>query len=416
MIPVNDQKAVRTNNQLSILNALKGAGPMSRRRLQGATGLSWGTITYLVNELIDLQIVREVGMLATGVGRPPVDLDLNTEANFVIGIWMGDRHVDALMLDIKGRAVRELSLPLDPSAHSEAIVRRLFGVVDTLIEQGSVGCSSIAGIGCAVPGSYNPATGVCAYAPNHPHWRDVPLLSLFTERYHRPVFIDHDMNCCVLGEHFFGDTGRFSNFVCVNIEGGIGAGIMINGEVYRGADNSAGELGHILVADNGPRCSCGRYGCLESVASDRALLAGARLTAAGRKRDAFSANHAGDRDMGLETVIEAARLGDKEVLSLFEEMGHYLGIGIGILITLFNPEKVILSGGIFRARDFLQTSMNASLGKTAWPYARADVGFTVLKNGIVLGAAGMVLQEIFKNALLLPGQAVRGIAARGDER
>jgi N-acetylglucosamine repressor len=406
VIHLNDQKTLRINNQLAILNALRDHGPLSRKSLQRETGLSWGTITYLTGELIAQDIVRETGMVATNIGRPPTNLDLNTETNFVVGLWLGDAGIGAVILNIKGQIVLERSFPLDPSARSDDIVRQLFNAVDVMLEEIDVPVTHVAGIGCAVPGAYNPQTGVCVYAPNHPDWRNVPLLGLLSNRYGRPAFVDHDMNCCVLGEHLFGSTRHLSDFVCVNIEGGIGAGIMIDNRIYRGVDNSAGELGHIRVKPDGPRCNCGGFGCLESVASVTALLARAREIpgSAGMDYRTRATGH-GDLAGDLDTLIRAAEDGNAAVLSLFEEVGHYLGVGVGILVMLFNPETVILSGTLCGAKDLLRTSLDESLNKTAWPYSRSDVRFSTLDDGIVLGAGGMVLQEIFNNALLFRGRA-----------
>jgi predicted NBD/HSP70 family sugar kinase len=401
VIHLNDQKTLRINNQLAILNALRDHGPLSRKSLQRETGLSWGTITYLTGELISQDIVRETGMVATQVGRRPVNLDLNTGTNYAIGIRMGNVRVDASLLDLKGNSILERTLPLDPSETAGEIVNRIFDAVDTITTDASVSLQQVAGIGCAVPGSYNPRTGICAYAPNHPRWRNVPLLSRLADRFGRPAFVDHDMNCAVLGEYLFGAARRFSSFVCINIEGGIGAGVMIDGRIYRGADNSAGELGHISVYPDGPRCNCGKVGCLEAVASVGALSASAR-----RLRDEPDRTHppAENGDDGhheeIDRLITAARLGNRDIRFLLEEAGHYLGVGIGILVTLFNPETVILGGSLCRAKDFIQPAMDASLKDTAWPYSRADVRFSILDDGVVLGAAGMVLQEIFTGALL----------------
>lgn len=411
MIHINDQKALRVNNQLTILNVLRNQGPLSRKLLQDKTGLSWGTITHLTGELVELEIIRETGIVSAHVGRPAVNLDLNTDDNYAVGIWMGNARVHATLLDLKGRQLLDRSLPLDPSADAEEIVKRIFDAVDTVMSEGSISPAHVAGIGCAVPGSYNPETGICAYAPNHPKWRDVPLLSRILDRYDRPTYIDHDMNCCVLGEYLFGAARRLTTFVCVNVEGGIGAGIMIDGRIYRGVNNSAGELGHIRVHPQGPRCNCGKVGCLESVASVGALLARARELPEVPDRDgSLAADRGAGRYDDIDDLIRTADRGDRDILSLFEEVGHYLGMGIGILVTLFNPETVILSGSLCRAKDFLWSSMSASLNENAWPYSRTDVRFTTLENGIVRGAAGMVLQEVFMNALLIRGDKHPGRA------
>jgi glucokinase-like ROK family protein len=401
MFRINDQKALRINNQLNIMRTLRNESPMSRNLIQIKTGLSWGSISSLVNELMLLDIIREAGAVSTGVGRRPVYLDLNTSTNYAIGLWLSGDRVDAIILDIKGGPIQEFYVPLDPCAPAEDIVERLFNAVDGLISRASLSPELIAGIGIAVPGVYNPATGVCVYAPNHPRWSNVPLRTRFEERYRIPVFIDHDLNCCVLGEHWFGAGKGLNTFLCVSIDGGIGAGIIIDGRTYRGVDNTAGELGHIQVNPDGPRCNCGRDGCLEVYASGRMLLNWLHEHLPSHESCLVRGNAESDNlHLGLNALIQAAGSGNEDVIQLFNSMGRYLGVGIATLIALFNPETVILGGSVCRAKEYFLPNMNKTLEETAWSYSRVDIRFSTLQKAITVGAAGMVLSEVFNNALL----------------
>ncbi len=401
MFRIKDQKALRINNQLSIMRALRTGGPMSRNSIQKKTKLSWGSISALVGELVLLDIVREAGAVSTGVGRRPVDLDLNTGKNFAIGLWLSGDRVDAILLDIKGARMQDFSVPLDPGAPAEEIVECLYNATDGLLKRASSYLDLIAGIGIAVPGVYNPSTGVCLYAPNHPSWINIPLKRRFEERYKIPVFIDHDLNCDVLGEHWFGAGKNFSSFLCVSIEGGIGAGIMIDGRIYRGVDNTAGELGHIQIDPHGPKCSCGRNGCLEVFASGRMLLSWIHDNLPSpESKSSGNGAESDDLQIGLGELIEAAEKGNDEVIRLFDSMGRHLGMGIATLITLFNPETVILGGAVCRAKEYFLPGMNKTLAETTWPYSRVEIKLSTLQRAITVGAAGMVLNEVFNNALL----------------
>lgn len=398
--PVNDQKTLKIGNLLTIMRALRDESPLSRNLLQRKTGLSWGSISSLVGELMNLGLIREAGPVTTGVGRRPVDLELNTAANHAIGLWLSRDRVEAVLLDLKGTPVRECDVPLDPGAPADELVEKLHTAVGLLTGPASPPMELVAGIGIAVPGVYDPAAGVCRYAPNHPGWSNVPLRALFEERYGAPVFIDHDLSCCVLGEHWFGIARDLTTFCCVYIEGGIGAGIMIHGKTYRGIDNTAGELGHVMVDPGGPRCACGRNGCLEVYASGRALLSWLRehpLTGSPLRTEAAASGD--DLHLGLKLMIDAAG-GDKEVLRFFDSMGRSLGTGIAALITLLNPETVVLGGSVCDAREFFLPAMEQTLRDTAWSYSRIDIRFSTLKKAITVGAAGMVLDEVFNNALL----------------
>jgi len=401
MFRIKDQKALRISNQLSIMRALWEEGPISRNLLQKKTRLSWGSISALVGELVQCGIVREAGSIRTGVGRRPVELDLNTGSNYALGLLLSGDRVDAVVLDVKGVQVQEFSVPLDTRNPSEEIVDALFDAVEGILRGASIPKKLIAGIGVAVPGVYNPSTGVCVYAPNHPRWVDVPLRARFKERYRIPVFIDHDLNCCVLGEHWFGAGRGLHSFLCVSMDGGIGAGIMIDGRIYRGIDNTAGELGHIQLDAGGPKCSCGRFGCLEAYASGRMLLNWLREHPISPELKPFGAGGEGDELMrGLRVILSAAESGNREVMDLLDSMGKRLGAGIATLITLFNPEAVILGGAVCRAKEFFLPGMNRVLAETVWPYSRVDIRFSILERSMTVGAAGMVLNEVFNNALL----------------
>jgi glucokinase-like ROK family protein len=396
-----DHETMKLSNQLLILRTIRATGPVSRVKLQKETALSWGTITSSTKELIHRRIVREIGAVHTGVGRRPVELDLNTEQNYIVGLRLGSTTIRAVLLDVKGSIVRKSNEYVDAKAAEGIILDQLFAAVSNLLREQGLTIRQIAGIGIAVPGALDAHTGVCLYAPHHPNWKNVSLKTLFEEKFDTPCFVDHVNNCSALGEMWFGRGKGIKNFLCVLLGTGISTGIIINGNVYRGVDCASGEFGHTCIVPQGPECACGRRGCLETYASGPALARMAMEIAREHEDSILHALVGGRLEyITAETVCLAADGGDAAALEIFERMGYYLGIGISNLINLLNPERIILNGRVARAGRFFIPSLMRTLEEHAWHISKRNIEVSDLENGAVLGAAGVVLQEIYNNKLL----------------
>jgi predicted NBD/HSP70 family sugar kinase len=224
----------------------------------------------------------------------------------------------------------------------------------------------------------------------------VSLKARFEKQFHVPCYVDHVSNCFALSEKLFGLGRELNSFICVLLGSGVSAGIVINGEVYRGAENFSGEFGHTTIDPNGPPCPCGSRGCLEVYASGLALARhGAEEAgrAAGRRLLALAGGQAG-RVTG-ELLYEAAAQGDRQARAVFRQMGTLLGVGVSNLINLFNPERIVLGGQVSKAHEFFMPALQEALKKRAWHGSTRDVRISRLENGPVLGAVAIVLQEIF---------------------
>ena len=401
MKQIIDHETMKLSNVLLILRTIHAAGPISRVNLQKKTELSWGTITSSTKELLHKKIVREIGSVNTGVGRRPVELDMNTERNQIVGLRLGSTNIRAVLLDVKGSIVRKSKEFVDAEATKDIILGQLFAAVEKLLQSEGLNYEDIAGIGIAAPGALDAHSGVCLYAPHHPNWKNVSLKRMFEEKFNTPCFVDHVSNCSALGEMWFGEGQGIKNYLCVLLGTGISTGIIINGEVYRGVNCASGEFGHTCIVPQGPECACGRRGCLETYASGPALAKMAIEIA--QTSDNFIINSLVDgklEKITAETVFQAADRGDADALKIFEKMGYYLGIGISNLINLFNPERIILSGQVARAGKFFLPSFQNTIEEHAWHISQKNIEVSNLENGAVLGAAGVVLQEIYNNKLL----------------
>ena len=406
---ISDHEAMKRNNQLTILRAIRSLGPVSRVRLQKETTLSWGTITSSIKELLEKRIVRETGSVNTGVGRRPVELDMNTTEHFVVGLRLGGSYIRAVVLDIKGNVITEYKEFVNAQGNKETILDQLYISVDKVLDHARVGLEKVTGIGIAAPGAIDVQSGVCLYTPHHPNWKNVHLKELFEKRYGKPCFVDHVNNCTALGQMLFGLGKGIDNFLCVLLGTGISAGIMIDGEVYRGVNCAAGEFGHTCIEPMGLDCACGSKGCLEVYSAGPALARMGREAVEKKSTSKIAKIAEGKLEsISGETVFQAAVEGDREAEKIFEKMGFYLGIGISNLINLFNPERIILCGQVSQAYRFFLPSLEKTIKERAWHISNKEIKVSTTFNTPVLGAAGNVLQSIYNDGLLFGAVRQRG--------
>jgi predicted NBD/HSP70 family sugar kinase len=393
---------MKLNNQLVILRRIRDEGPISRVDLKEKTRLSWGTITTSTKELLGLGIISETGSVNTGVGRRPVELDLNRENNFVLGLQLGTLLVRSVLVDVKGTVVDELDSPVDARGTSEQILSCLIKSARQMLRRHSVHRGSLAGIGIAAPGAVDFSSGVCLYAPHHPQWKNVPLRKRFEQAFGVPCFVDHTFNCFVVSEKLFGFGRGLDNFICVLLGTGVSAGIVLRGEVYRGADSCAGEFGHTCYDANGPLCACGNTGCIEAYVSGPAIAAMAVDALKGRPESKVVSLAGGDAEkVTAEVLGRAARDGDRLAREIFARMGTVLGVGISTLINIFNPQAIILGGGVSKAAEYFLPSCVETVNKRAWHASAKDVKISRLERGEVLGAAAIVLQQLFSTGQIV---------------
>jgi glucokinase-like ROK family protein len=406
---ISDHERMKLNNQLIVLKRVRDRGPISRVDLQQSTKLSWGTITSSIKELLERQILVEIGSVKTGIGRRPVELDLNTEENRVLGLHLGGIQVRSVLVDVRGGVIDALDLPVDPDGSSREILACLIRTARQMLRRHSMEAAALAGIGIAAPGAVDFHRGVCLYAPHHPKWKDVPLKKKFQTAFGVPCFVDHVSNCFALSEKLFGQGQGLDNFICVLLGTGVSAGIVIAGEVYRGADCFSGEFGHTCIDLDGPLCACGNNGCIEAYASGPALACAASEEAAREPGSLLHQLSGGDASrITGETLALAAGKGDPLALRTFQRMGVFLGVGVSNLINVFNPQCIILGGAVSRASEHFLDSLQDTIRKRAWHASTKDIAVSRLERGAERGAAALVLQEILATGQILRGRRERG--------
>jgi len=342
-----DQVTVRRNNLALVLRLLHDQGPRSRATVATDTGLNKATVSRLVADLIDRGLVRELGVVSERRrGRPGTLIEVDGRHVAALGLELNVDFITAVAIDLCGRVVFQRTRPIDAaSAPRHQTLRSLTAMVRQTVEAVAGTCDVIAGITVAVPALVDVDARAITFAPNL-HWQDVEVGSRVAGALGRPaaVSVDNDANLGAFAEYRVGKHAGTPNLIYITGQTGVGGGIVVDGRLLRGSTGFSGEVGHMHLMEGGPQCGCGRYGCWEALVGLRPLL-----------RDAVPdvlAMVDGDHPLvGPEEkvahVVQRATEGDERVLAALERHGRWLGIGLGTLVNLFNPEVVIL-GGFFR--------------------------------------------------------------------
>ena len=321
----------------------------------------------------------------------------------VVGVDMGGTKILSAVIDAEGNILGTAKLSTKAAEGKSAVIDRIAESIEKAIDKSSVDNASIQAIGIGAPGPLDPETGVVIFAPNL-GWRDVPLKTELEARTGFPTFVDNDVNIGTLGEHAFGAAQGVENVVGIFVGTGIGGGIILNGELFHGASKTAGEVGHIIVKADGPRCGCGTRGCLEAIAS-RTAMAKQFRKAIKKKGKKSVLTKLTDGDLSVirsGVLVKAIRASDKLTLKVFKKATKYLGIGIGSIVNFLNPDMIVLGGGVVEALDdtFID-NIRTYAEKYALPNTLDGVQIVRAKlgdNSGILGAAALARQRFFYDA------------------
>lgn len=377
---------LRRHNLAAVLDQVHRTGPLSRARLTANTGLNRSTIADLVAELASLSLVAEgPGFAQIGPGRPSPVVIPNAEGAVVLAIELSVDSVAVATVGLGGHFFNEVRVARPRERFTpEETVKDVVKLAEPLLAA-LPSPESMAGVGVGMVGLTRRSDGFVYFAPNLA-WRNVPLGSMVAAELNvAPVHIANDADLGALAEHRRGVGVGVEDLIYISGEAGIGAGIIHNGAPMLGAAGLAGEAGHTLIRPNGHKCRCGATGCWETEAGEAALIRQAGLTPTLTGQSL------------LEAVIARAASGDERTLRTLEEIGHWLGLGLGNLINLFNPELIVL-GGIFHVlAPYLEIAAKESVETVALAAPRALVSITpsaLGPNAVLIGAAEMALSEV----------------------
>jgi glucokinase len=312
----------------------------------------------------------------------------------VIAVDLGGTNLRAAAISLHGELSLRRRVPTGAADGPDAVIARMVEVIATVAE--AAGFGGEVPVGVAVPGPLNPRTGIVHFTPNLANWHDVPLLDRLRAATGRAVWIGNDGNCAALGEARFGSGAGTRNLVYFALGTGVGGGVITDGRLVEGALGLGGEVGHIVVAQAGPRCRCGGVGCLEAYASGWALAREGELV--GRTADGAALRAAaGTEPMTAQAVAAAANAGDPAAVAILRRAGQALGAAMGSLINIFNPELVVLGGGVIAAGDPLLQPAREAVAQHAFPAPRAQARIVCSALGPdagLFGAAALALAAV----------------------
>lgn len=377
-----DLNLVKKINKSIVLEFLQKHSPISRASVAKETGLTKATVSTLVAELIDENLLYEIGTGESSGGRKPVMLLFRQDAGYAVGVDLGVNYIHTVLTDLKGQIVREKWKALKAST-SEAVIKELSGCIRNIMKEAPPSPYGIVGIGIGVPGITDDK-GTVLFAPNL-DWRNVPLQNILEEEFRLPVTIDNEANAGAVGEKEFGAGVDFSNLIYISVGVGIGTGIILRNELYRGTSGYSGEMGHISIQADGKPCRCGNVGCWELYASENALL-----------EDAAELLPDGLKD--LEELVALADAGNEEARARFAKAGYYLGVGITNIINIFNPELIIIGNRYAEAERWLGPAVRQVIETRSLPYHRERLRLEFAGLGsrsCVAGASSLAVSRFF---------------------
>lgn len=328
---------------------------------------------------------------------------MTVREQFIVGIDLGGTNIAAGAMPLDG--TREIAMRMIPTlaeGGAGAVVDRIAALIEDVIAQTmtetGASRSDFLGVGIGSPGPLDRARGVVIVTPNL-GWRDFPLRDEVSKRVNLPATLDNDANCATLGEWWCGAAKGGRNVVGMTIGTGIGGGLILDGKLYHGAADSAGEIGHTTIDSTGRRCKCGNYGCLEAYTSGPAIAERARETLEGDDDSLLVGMVDGNvKKITAQTVFEAAKRGDRIASEVVRDTAHFLGVGVSNLLNIFNPDVFVIAGGVTQAGDLLFDPLRAEVRRRAFKPAveacRIVAGALPLSAGVVGAVATFRAQTL----------------------
>lgn len=395
-------QSIRTTNRSLVFDAINTVGVVSRSELAEITGLSASTITNITSEFLKVGLIEEIGHQKSSGGRRRTLLRVNRGFGYIIGLQISRTEVHCAVVALDGSIVKLGVRKSSLTESTDVSIPNIIALIRETVCTSDVEWDKIRGIGVGAPGPLDASTGVIVCPPNFPRWENVPITSILEAEFGVQTYLGNEVNLCALAERRYGLAQGVDDFIYITIEAGIGAGIFTGGRLCRGVGKLVGGFGHTSIAFDGPRCSCGNYGCLEVYATEPAILSRTRQRLLSGEESRI--NDMLNGNMGMlttATIRDAAKQGDRLALDIIDSTCRMLGIGIVNLINLYNPDLVILGYGLPQVwgNEMLERvsktielcAMKPSLKNFRLKLSRLG------ETAVVRGAATMVLNELTMN-------------------
>lgn len=394
--PPTTRSTQKARHRSKILSLIRTAELISRTDIAKATGLSQASVTGITADLIGEGLIEERKSGAYEGGRRPTLMAIRADGAHVIGINMTIRQIRIVIINFQAELKASHIIPLEKDYYSpEEIIDCISQGIGTCMWDSNFSRDQIAGVGIGIPGPVDSQSGVVHFLPNY-GWEEIPFRDMLSEKINHPVFIDNSSNNLAIAEQWYGNGKGRDNFIVITIENGVGAGTVLNGQLYRGSTGIASEFGHTCVDPHGPKCRCGRRGCIEAYGGNKAILQTASFIAQEGK---WTSEITDPENITFEDVLQDLENEDSQMKQIYQVVGEKLGMGIYNLTTLLNPQLIIITGKGVAAGDHLFSPMLATIESMSFGKivtAKTEILIQEWKESDwARGAGTLVLKEIY---------------------
>ncbi len=389
------QKATRqqtkSHNKRLTLKTIYDHQPISRAEIARLTYLTRTTVSNAVGALMDEGLVAEIGHGPSVGGKPPIMLGLVEDSHHLIGLDLANSEFQGATVNLRGDIQHRVNLPAGERSGPEAL-DLVYQLIDDLLVSSD---SPLMGIGIGTPGIIDTRQGLVQQAVNL-GWQNLPLRTLLSERYHVPVYVANDSHVAAQAEYTFGQHKHNPNLLVIKVGRGIGAGLVLNNQLFYGDTFSAGEIGHVVVVENGQLCSCGNHGCLETVSSSRAILQQARSIAQNNSQSKLNLYADNPEQITMEQVVQIFKSGEDSLQVHITQAGHYLGQSIANLVGALNIKHILIAGSMSHFGEALLEPLKQEMSHRLLGSLAANTQIEIASLGpdiVILGAAALLLTQ-----------------------
>ena len=386
----NNVKNINKHLVLSLIQFTSGG--ISRAELARQLGLSRSAVTTIVNDLMASGTIQESAKKTGTSGRPRTLLEITPSIGYVAGVDMGAKHLRIAIANFGAQVLNEKEIIFDISEKPKLCIENVDKLLKEMLEESGLDFTQLEAIGFGVPGPISTDAGMVIAPPIMPGWDHFPIRKTLEDLWQLPVSVNNDAELGALGEWAYGAGRDANDLAYIKVGTGIGAGLLIDGRIYRGSTGSAGEIGHLTIDVDGPLCTCGNRGCLEALSGGRAIADQAKNKIKEKKSTQLA--KISSKSITAKDVAFVAQRGDLLAQKIMQEAGENLGIAISGLINILNPDMVIVGGGVAQTGDLLLEPIRETVKKRSVLAAATQVRITTALLGRRSTSMGAIVQAV----------------------
>ena len=400
---VKGQTLLRQRNVSVVIDKINSEGPITNREIENTTGISFAKVNTITTMLNKIGLTIESGKEESNGGRRSSLFQLNPNYMYTIGCQLSHTRIHVIIGNLKGQILFESYKPFNKSDGKDSVMKLLVDTIKNLMKTSGIPREKYLGIGVSIAGLFNPKDKMTLPFPHLVKWGNVAIKDIIENKFALHCYLNNVANAAALAELNYGAGQGKDSILYLNIGTGLGMGIVLNGKLYEGVSGTAGEFGHISIDDHGPLCECGNLGCLEAVASTKAVVNQAKtLLKQGVSSVLLTMTNDDPDKLDFELICQAANESDKLAYNLIDKMGQNLGEGIVTLINLFNPSRIILGGKIISANNLINNSIFNIVQKRALEIPRRNTEIVFSEMGSrsgTIGATVPIIEKFFQDQI-----------------